>query len=82
MFTAMTFEYIHNTLPKTVRIHAEFKGNPKIFEVSLVKYFETVGPEAKMEAVSIPKEENLKLQSLFWNNTRNIFYKVKVESEK
>lgn len=82
MFTAMTFEYIHNTLPKTVRIHAEFKGNPKIFEVSLVKYFETVGPEAKMEAVSIPKEENLKLQSLFWNNARNIFYRVKADPER
>lgn len=79
MFTAMTFEYSHVSFPKTVRMHAEFKGNPKIFEVSLVKYLETVGVEAKQEAATISKDESLKLQSRFWNNAREIFYQVKRE---
>lgn len=82
MFTAMTFEYTHNSLPKTVRMHAEFKGNPKIFEVSLVKYLETVGIEAKLEAATISKEESLQLQSRFWNRAKEIFYEVKAEIEK
>lgn len=79
MFTAMTFEYSHVSQPKTVRMHAEFKGNPKIFEVSLVKYLETVGVEAKLEAATISKDESLKLQSRFWNKAREIFYQVKRE---
>ncbi len=77
MFTAMTFEYTHKSDPKTVRMHAEFKGNPKIFEVSLVKYLETVGVEAKTEVATLSKEESLKLQSRFWNKAREIFYQVK-----
>ena len=79
MFTAMPFEYTHTTLPKTVRMHAEFKGNPKIFEVSLVKYLETVGIESKVEAATISKDESLKLLSRFWNKARDIFYQVKRE---
>ena len=77
MFTAMTFEYTHVSQPKTVRIHAEFKGNPKIFEVSLVKYIETVGVEAKEEVATISKEDSMKLQSKFWNNARDVFYQVR-----
>ena len=79
MFTAMTLEYSHKSLPKTVRMHAEFKGNPKIFEVSLVKYMETFTDEngTRLEAATLPKEESLSLQSLFWNNARTIFYSTK-----
>ena len=53
-----------------------------IFEVSLVKYLETVGIEAKLEAATISKEESLQLQSRFWNKAKEIFYEVKAEIEK
>lgn len=81
MFTAMTLEYSHQTLPKIVRMHAEFKGSPKIFEVSLVRYLETVGTEAKVEAATISKEESLELQSQFWNKAKEVYYQVKSEAD-
>ena len=76
MFTAMTFKYVSINEPKTVYMHAEFKGNPKIFEVALVKYLETNGPDAKPEIATLPKEDSIQLQSLFWNNAKEVYYKV------
>ena len=77
IFTAMTFEFHHKTEPEVIHIRAEFKGNPKIFEVSIVNTYEIKGPEAKPEISVISKNKNFELRSLFWNNAKKIFSEVK-----
>lgn len=79
MFTAMTFEFLHIREPKKIHMHAEFKGNPKIFEVSIANYYEATGIDAKYEMVGLPKDDCLKLQSVFWNNAKDTYYKVLIE---
>ena len=74
MFTAMTFKYVSINEPKTVYMHAEFKGNPKIFEVALVKYLETIGPDAKPEIATLPKEDSIQLQSLLSRPINSMLY--------
>ena len=76
IFTAMTFEFINQVVPETIHIRAEFKGNPKVFEVSIVDYFETIGTEAKREAIPLSPKRDLEIRSAFWNQARNIFVEV------
>ena len=76
MFTAMTFEFSNKEIPEVIHIRAEFKGNPKIFEVSIVNYFETRGTDAKREITSLPLKKNLEIRSAFWNQARNIYSEV------
>lgn len=73
IFTAMTFEYQHESLPEIIHIRAEFKGNPKIFEVSIVNSYEISGVEAKREASTLSVSRNRELRSIYWNNARNIY---------
>lgn len=76
IFTAMTFEFSHKTIPEVIHIRAEFKGSPKVFEVSIVDSFETKGPDAKREVSSLPLKKNLEIRSAFWNQARRIFAEV------
>ena len=73
IFTAMTFEFSNKTVPEVIHIRAEFKGSPKVFEVSIVDYFETNGTDAKRETASLPIKRNLEIRSAFWNKARIIF---------
>ena len=47
IFSSMTLEYSKTETPEIIHVRAEFKGNPKIFEVSVVESFENVGVEGK-----------------------------------
>lgn len=76
IFTAMTFEFSHKTIPEAIHIRAEFKGSPKVFEVSIVDFFETTGLNAKREVSSLPLKKNLEIRSTFWNHARRIFAEV------
>ncbi len=76
IFTAMTFEFSHKTVPEVIHIRAEFKGSPKVFEVSIVDFFETTGPNAKREVSSLSLKKNLEIRSTFWNQARRIFAEV------
>lgn len=76
IFTAMTFEFSHKTIPEVIYIRAEFRGSPKVFEVSIVDFFERTGPNAKCEVSSLPLKKNLEIRSAFWNQARRIFTKV------
>ena len=76
IFTAMTFEFSHKTVPEVIHIRAEFKGSPKVFEVSIVDFFETTGPNAKREVSSLSLKKNLEIRSAFWNQARRIFAEV------
>lgn len=82
IFTAMTFEFSHTDLPRVIQIRAEFKGNPKIFEVSIVNFFENTGTNATPEATAIDAEDSFRLRSIFWNNARTIFKEIKSSPSK
>ena len=73
IFTAMTFEFCNKTVPEVIHIRAEFKGSPKVFEVSIVDYFETTGTDAKRENASLPLKKNLEIRSAFWNQAHKIY---------
>lgn len=77
IFTAMTFEYQHKSTPDIIHIRAEFKGNPKIFEVSIVNSYEIVGLDAKREVSTLSQKRNIELRSICWNNARMIFNEIR-----
>lgn len=73
LFTAMTYEFEGINSPDIIQIRAEFKGNPKIFEVSIVSSHTRVGTSAKKETKELSNNEHVQLRSLFWNKAKEIF---------
>lgn len=76
IFTAMTLEFSNISTPEVIHIRAEFKGNPKVFEVSIVNSFETRGTDAKRELASLSSRRNLNIRSSFWNKAREIYAEI------
>lgn len=76
IFTAMTLEYQHRKEPLVIQLRAEFKGSPKIFEVSLLNSFKRTGTAGNLESVPLSSQNNLDYRSLFWNNARLIFNEI------
>lgn len=73
VFSAMTLEYSNTNTPEVIHIRAEFKGNPKIFEVSVMASYENEGVEGNRVAYPISPERNLQIRSEFWNNSKEIY---------
>ena len=73
IFTAMTYEFENSKTPETIQMRAEFKGSPKIFEVSIVSYKVTKGLDAKKESESLPADKHRDLRSLFWNEAKKVY---------
>ncbi|WP_278776256.1 hypothetical protein, partial [Leyella stercorea] len=61
---------------------AEFKGNPKIFEVSIVNSYVCEGTDGKLITRPLSAKRNLQIRSEFWNNSRNIYYEILSEEIK
>lgn len=85
IFSSMTYDFIHNKDQKEIKIRAEFKGNPKIFEVVLEDVIETFPSSttkdpkettvrSKLSALS--DKDNFKVRSTFWNNAKAIYAEV------
>lgn len=73
VFAAMTLAFQNTTTPETIHIRAEFKGNPKIFEVSIVNSYVSEGTDGNLATCSLPVKRNLQIRSEFWNNSRKIY---------
>lgn len=76
-FTSMT--YVFGKRDKKIKLRAEFKRNPKIFEVCLEGYYEPSETEAgKYEDTlsSLADIENISLRSTFWNNAKKVFREI------
>lgn len=77
-FTSMTYIFHNNKSDEKIKIRAEFKGSPKIFEVALESY--TIGAAIDSEddnQLSILDDKvNLRLRSEFWNNSCTIFKEI------
>lgn len=76
IFTAMTLEFQHKKEPLVIQLRAEFKGSPKIFEVSLINSYTRTGTAGLLESVPLASQSNLDYRSLFWNNARVIFNEI------
>jgi hypothetical protein len=71
--------YVFGKRDKQIKLRAEFKRNPKIFEVCLEGYYEPSETEAgKYEDTmsSLADVENISLRSTFWNNAKKVFREI------
>ena len=78
IFTSMTYLFYHKTEPYAIQVKAEFKGKPKVFEISIIKSYVIEGVEQILVDYSLPSEWNLALRTEFWNNAYRIFKKMKI----
>lgn len=76
VFAAMTLAFQNTSTPETIHIRAEFKGSPKIFEVSIVNSYVSEGIEGKLVTSSLTVKRNLQIRSEFWNNSRKIYNEI------
>ena len=73
-FNAMSYEYQHKTEPFVIQIKAEFKGRPKVFEVSITNYEQFFGAKAESRFKEVLKDsEHKAIRSKFWNNSKEIY---------
>ena len=78
-FTSMVYAFHSKINSNKVRLKAEFKGNPKIFEVCLESFLE---PSANNEdsfndiTPSMSDKDNISIRSKFWNNAKSIYLKI------
>ena len=80
----MTLAFQNTQTPETIHIRAEFKGIPKIFEVSIVNSYVSEGTESKLVSSTLAAKRNLQIRSEFWNNSRTIYNDIlsgKVKAE-
>lgn len=73
IFSAMTYEFEAIHEPETIQIRAEFKGSPKIFEVSIISFKKSIGIEIRKENVPLTSDRHRELRSIFWNNAKNTY---------
>lgn len=72
-FNAVTYEYFHKQNPYFMQVKAEFKGRPKVFEISITAFGELVGAPAKKIHASLDINENRQNRSIFWNNSKDVY---------
>lgn len=76
VFAAMTLAFQNTSTPEIIHIRAEFKGSPKIFEVSIVSSYVSEGTDGKLTTCPLPVKRNLQIRSEFWNNSRKIYKEI------
>lgn len=85
IFSSMSYRFRNKSNNQQIYIHAEFKGNPKIFEVVLDD-LTSIEPDPDREDPKFTKEssnlsklsekENFSIRSLFWKNAKEIYVEV------
>ncbi len=80
VFTAMTYEFENILKPNVIAIKAEFKGSPKIFEVSIVSTSKIEGIKKKKICYQETQEYKRNMSSFFWNNAKKIYTELKKKS--
>lgn len=79
-FTATTFEFSHKTHPYVIQVSSEFKGRPKVFEVSIKGYKQREGLEETLEKSEISKEVELTITSKLWYEAELIYNELLSEN--
>jgi len=75
-FNAMTYEFAHKTEPYHLELKAEFKGRPKVFEVTIANYQAGSGVGAAREKAVPSATQSRKIRSEFWNKSKVIFDEI------
>jgi len=75
-FNAMTYEFEHIERAEILVIKAEFKGRPKVFEVSILNASENVGTGLTRQPMQLNAKANRMLRSVFWNNAKDIYLDI------
>lgn len=74
-FSSMTYEFESNITSSVIQVKAEFKGRPKVFEISIGNTEERLLDDKRTPLILSSKElKNIK--SEFWNNAFNIYKKI------
>ena len=75
IFSSMTYLFEHKENNCQLKIRAEFKGNPKLFEVSLESCSIPSDDNdlSNINSITITEEQNYKIRSQFWNSALSIY---------
>ena len=75
LFSSMTYQFEHKENNCQLKIRAEFKGNPKLFEVSLESCSIPSDDNdlSNINSITITEEQNYKIRSQFWNSALSIY---------
>lgn len=84
IFTSMTYLFQHKKDGTFLKLRAEFKGSPKIFEVCLEDYgrnMDKEGDEEKERITTLSSDDNMKYRSQFWNAAKKIYTKLRSKTK-
>lgn len=73
LFASMTYMFERKSDNSHIQIRAEFKGNPKIFEVSLESFSKLGTDTSSDDGVDLSEEQDYQYRTLFWNNAKKIY---------
>ena len=77
VFSSMTYMFERSKDNCHLKIRAEFKGNPKIFEVSLEGFSHTAGDAEDDVVAELTEEQDYEIRSQFWNAAKRIYNELK-----
>lgn len=80
-FAAMIYQYEHKTKPYLIQIGVEFKGRPKVFEVTIKNYKtrEGVGEHFAVSTLGSDKATEIKL--MMWKKAKEVFKSLTISVE-
>ncbi len=81
-FNAMTYEFQNVNTPDILVLKAEFKGRPKVFEVSIVSASENFNVSFSRRPAELTPHDNRLIRSEFWNNAKLIYNALKTPKNK
>lgn len=73
LFASMTYMFERKKDNSHIKLRAEFKGNPKIFEVSLESFSKPDSDLSDGDTVDLTDDQNYQYRTIFWNNAKKIY---------
>lgn len=77
VFSSMTYLFERKEDNCHLKLRAEFKGNPKIFEVSLEGFSRTATEAEEDTVAELTDDQNYDIRSTFWNAAKKIYNELK-----
>ena len=77
IFSSMTYLFVRNKDNSHITLRAEFKGNPKIFEVSLEGYTTVSTAPGEDSITALTEEQNYQFRTIFWNSAKKIYNELR-----
>lgn len=76
IFSSMTYLFERSKDGSHLKLRAEFKGNPRIFEVCLEGYSKTDIEASEDVVTSLSEKDNYQYRSNFWNSAKKIYLEL------